>query len=149
MSIEGRSPGERPETVVSRRTLIKTAAGAGIAVAVAGTVGIANAGDTTRHDVSGSPLTTNPTASNAMSASTGGPVVVHVTSAGQLEIYTDGARTEIHDADLASRVSAAAKSSPAVIHVIDPAAGTLEVFGHDSRTQIRDTDLARRIIHAV
>jgi hypothetical protein len=88
---------------VSRRTLVKTAAGAGVAAAAVGMVGAAHAAgkpaSVESADLAGAPLAAGSSAAN-------GPVVVHVldAAAGTLEIFTNGARTQVTDADLANRI---------------------------------------------
>jgi hypothetical protein len=96
------STDDRAPFAVSRRTLVKTAAGAGVAAAAVGMVGVAHA--------AGNPSTSEAAAAGApLSAGTAhvanGPVVVHVVDAarGTLDIFT-GVRTQVTDADLANRI---------------------------------------------
>jgi hypothetical protein len=101
MSVEESTP-DGPSGSVSRRTLMKTAAGAGVVAAAVGAVGTAYA---TPYQAS---MPSTPVAGIAGIA---GPLVVHVTdlAGGRIDVYTDGVRTEIHDADLAHRIARAAQ----------------------------------------
>jgi hypothetical protein len=123
---------------------MKTAVGAGVVAAVAGTVGIANAGPTTRDEVSHGA----PAGSGAAPSAAGGPVVAHVVDrrAGTVELFTNGSRTQVHDADLATRIARLGSATPVVVHVAD--GGDLEVFSSGARSLVRDADLATRILHA-
>jgi hypothetical protein len=145
--IEPESP-----THVSRRTLMKTAVGAGVAVAVTGTIGIAHADTGTRwQPAAGAPLSVGGRAAAApVSMQAHGAVVAHVANAkaGAVELFTDGACTQLHDTDLAGRIATVGSGSPVVVHVLDASAGTLEVFSDGSRVQIRNADLAHRIVTA-
>jgi hypothetical protein len=98
-------------SAVSRRTLMKTAAGAGVAAAAVGIVGVAHASGTAK-TAEAAPLAGAPLAGAAMPvADTNGPIVVHVTdvSAGTVEVFAGDSRTEIHDVDLAARIAHAAR----------------------------------------
>jgi hypothetical protein len=137
---------------VSRRTLVKTAVGAGVAVAIAGTVGIANAGTTASHQSTGSPLTAGGAALSTNSAAhVNGPVVVQVVNAhtGTLEVFSAGERKSVHDADLAARIGRVSSAGPVVVHVVDAGTGALDVFSNGSSRQISNADLANRIVQAV
>ncbi|HEY2792131.1 MAG TPA: hypothetical protein VGJ28_07245 [Micromonosporaceae bacterium] len=107
MSEHDRGDTRGPAPSVSRRTLVKTAAGAGVAAATVGIVGAAHASgkpaDTEAAVLAGAPLTAG--------SSANGPVVVHVldAAAGKLEIFTNGDRTEVTNADLANRILRVAK----------------------------------------
>lgn len=98
-------------SAVSRRTLMKTAAGAGVAAAAVGIVGVAHASGAPKQaataTLAGAPLTVGETAQ----ATAAGPIVVHVTDvrAGTLEVFADDSRTQIHDVDLAARIARAAR----------------------------------------
>jgi hypothetical protein len=93
---------------VSRRTLVKTAAGAGVVAATVGMVGAAHAAGTPSSEESAA-LTGAPLAAGSSAAN--GPVVVHVldAAAGTLEIFTNGSRTQVTNADLANRILRVAK----------------------------------------
>ena len=89
----------RPVTEhVSRRTVMKIGAGAGIVAATTGATGIAFA----------SPGTGD----GADSVTANGPIVAHVSdfAAGTVELYTGGTRRQITDHDLARRIARAARS---------------------------------------
>jgi hypothetical protein len=138
---------DRPASSVSRRGLMKTAVGAGIAVAVVGTVGIAQASPSGKHtDELTGPVTGAALTSDAAMAN--GPVIVHVVdSAGTLEFFAGETRTQKSDRDLAGRIGRVASASPIVVHVLD-GKGSLEVFSDGTRTQIHNQDLANRIVRA-
>lgn len=89
---------------VSRRTLMKTGAGVGVAAAVA-TAGVAFAGPTQRAETGAKPTGTG-------GSSTDGAVVVHVLDAskGTAEIFTNSARRQIKDHDLVARIVRAARA---------------------------------------
>ena len=97
---------------VSRRTLVKTAAGAGIAAAAVGMVGVAHASTPSQKNAAaGAPLaTTGRSTATARQTAAAGPVVVHVTdfAHGTIEVFTDGIRTQMTDVDLANRIASAA-----------------------------------------
>lgn len=140
---------------VSRRTLVKTAAGAGVAIAVAGTVGIGHASTGAPRQAAANSLGANSLAggtalTGGTAANLAGPVVVHVidAAAGKLEMFTNDTRTEIRDVDLATRISRVAGGRTVVVHVLDANAGTLDTFTSGTRTQIQDRDLANRIVRA-
>ena len=84
---------------VSRRTLMKTGAGVGVAAAVA-TAGVAFAGPT------------HGTATGAKPTGADGAVVVHVLDAskGTAEIFTSSARKQIKDRELVARIVRAART---------------------------------------
>lgn len=86
---------------VSRRTLVKTAAGVGVAAATVGAISAGGAVDTAA--AASSPHSAEETARHG---GVPGPVVVHVRdlSAGTLEIFTDGGRSQVTDVDLANRI---------------------------------------------
>jgi len=94
-------------TPVSRRTLIKTAAGAGAAVAAAGIVGF-TAGSATSHKAAGGGGTSLSAADAAAAA--GGPIMVHLVDVakGTVEVFTPTVHTQITDHDLATRIARAA-----------------------------------------
>jgi hypothetical protein len=89
---------------VSRRTLMKTGAGVGVAAAVA-TAGVAFAGPT-----HGTATGAKPTGAGGSSAD--GAVVVHVLDAskGTAEIFTSSARKQIKDRELVARIVRAART---------------------------------------
>ncbi len=99
-------------TPVSRRTLMKTAAGAGIVAATVGIVGVASAA--TSHGPStngGSGL--DPDGAAALAAghgATAGQIMVHLVdqAKGTVEVFTPTSRTQITDHDLATRIARAA-----------------------------------------
>ncbi len=101
-------PAPAVHTSVNRRTLMKTAAGAGVAVAAVGLVGVAHAGGTPQSTAAGAPLSGAPLAASIGSAAA--PLVVHVSdlATGTLEIFTNGMRTEVRDIELAQRIAHAA-----------------------------------------
>lgn len=84
---------------VSRRTLMKTAAGVGVAAAAVGFVGVAST----------SPSEPDVTAPDASAVN--GPIVVHLSDlkAGTVEIFTGSDSTQITDHDLAARIARAAQ----------------------------------------
>jgi hypothetical protein len=133
-------------SMVSRRGLMKTAVGAGIAIAVAGTVGVAHASGTTHtgtDELTGAALASSSNATVAHQM-----VVAHVMDThGNLELFSAAGRKQVRNADLAGRIAHSASGSPVVVHVLD--GSNLEVFSQDSRTQIRNQDLAHRILSAV
>ncbi len=135
---------DSPSTV-SRRGLMKISVGAGVAIAIAGTVGIAHAGGTSHaatDELTGAALgsSSNATVAHQM-------VVAHVMdSHGNVELFTAAGRKQVRNADLASRITHSAKGSPNVVHVLDNS--NLEVFSQDSRTQVSNKDLAHRILSA-
>lgn len=94
-------------SAVSRRTLMKTAAGVGVAAAAVGVVGVAQAASTpdAAHTSDASAVT------GSASASAAGPVVVHVTDFGNgtIEVFNGWSRKQITDRDLAARIALAAK----------------------------------------
>jgi hypothetical protein len=99
-------PGRHAQKVVSRvsrRTLMKTGAGVGIAAAV-GYAGVAFAGPP-----SGSAADAKPTGTGR--GAVDGPLVVHVidASAGTVEVFTGSARKQIKDHDLVARIARAAR----------------------------------------
>ena len=101
---------------VSRRTLIKAGAGAGVAVAVVGGVAAAatqHAGaGTDGHGGTGDRAATTDTAgSTDTAASPAGALVAHVTDlpAGTVEVFSDDTRTRVTDHDLAARIARAAQ----------------------------------------
>ncbi len=89
---------------VSRRTLMKTGAGVGIAAAV-GTAGVAFAGPTQRTETGA-----KPTGSGGSGAD--GTLVVHILdpSKGTVEIFTNSTRKQIKDHDLVARIVRAART---------------------------------------
>ena len=100
------APGPHAQLVgrrVSRRTLMKTGAGVGIAAA-AGTAGVAFAG------TSSAAADTKPT--SAGKGAIAGPLVVHVidASAGTADVFTSSATKRIKDHDLVARITRAAQS---------------------------------------
>jgi hypothetical protein len=86
-------------STVSRRTLMRTAAGAGVAAGAIGIVGAAGA-SSPEHAAGSSP--------DASTAA--GPIVVHVTDVrrGTLEVFAGDSRSQVHDVDLAARIARAA-----------------------------------------
>jgi len=99
---------DRPaRTPVSRRTLIKTAAGAGAAVAAAGFAGFA-AGNSTSHKAAAGSGVELSSADKAAAA--GGPIMVHLVDVakGTVEVFTPTVHTQITDHDLAARIARAA-----------------------------------------
>jgi len=139
-------------SAISRRTLIKTAAGAGIAIAVAGTVGVANAGATDHGHAAADAVAAGAPLTAGEATHVSGAVVVHVVDphAGTLEKFADGTRTQVHDADLTSRIGHLAADGPVVVHVLNAGTGTgtgtVDVFSKGAHSQIRNHDLAARII---
>jgi hypothetical protein len=89
---------------VSRRTLMKTGAGVGVAAAVA-TTGVAFAGPTQG-------TTTGVKPAGAGGSSADGTLVVHVLDAsdGTAEIFTNSARRQIRDRDLVARIVRASRA---------------------------------------
>jgi hypothetical protein len=138
---------------MSRRTLIKAAAGGGIVVAAGGAIGFSRIGVSAEHPESNAAASIAPAASAPLAAPTRltGPPLINVTNAGTgaLEVFSNGSRAQIHDHDLAKRIVKVGTTGPVVVQVVDEHAGTLDVFGSDTRTQIRDRDLAGRIVRAV
>lgn len=135
------NPGSVPP--VSRRGLLKSAAGLGVAAAIAG-VGIARADSPGTHRT-GAP---DDLAPNAVPAAYGtAPVVVHLVdaSAGALEVYATGTRRDVRDTALAARIARVGGTGPVVVHLVDPASGVLDVYGAGTRREVRDPALARRI----
>ncbi len=137
-------------SAVSRRTLIKTAAGVGIAVAVAGTVGVANAGASDHGHAAANALAGGAPLAEGVPGHGGGTVVVHIIDrhAGTIEKFADGTRTQVRDADLAGRITRVASGAPVVVHVMDARSGTLDVFSDGAHARIRNADLAGRIVRA-
>ena len=97
---------------VSRRTLIKASAGAGVAVAVVGGAGVAAAAVTDHAEGDGY----GKTGDRAATAHTDHPqvtgaLVAYVTdlSAGTVEVFSNDARTQVTDRDLAARIARAAQ----------------------------------------
>jgi hypothetical protein len=88
-------------SAISRRTLVKTAAGVGVAAAAVGIVGVANASQTSK-------AASFPSQESGTAAS--GPIVAHVTDlgSGTVELFSAGSRTQINDVDLAARIARAA-----------------------------------------
>ena len=86
---------------VSRRTLVKTAAGAGVAAATVGAISAVGAVSTAA--AASSP---HPAEATARHSGVPSPIVVHVRdlSTGTLEIFTDGGRSQVTDIDLAIRI---------------------------------------------
>jgi hypothetical protein len=99
-NVQGRPASRR----VSRRTLMKTGAGVGIAAAV-GTAGVAFAGPTQQTATGAKPT-------GADGHSTDGTVVVHILDAskGTAEVFTSSARKQIKDRDLVARIVRAART---------------------------------------
>jgi hypothetical protein len=96
------------ESTVSRRTLMKTAVGAGVAVGAVGIVGVSHASGTANQ------TTADQRGLSGASIAAGehnhaGPIVVHVTDVkgGTIDVFADNFRTEIHDPDLAARIARA------------------------------------------
>jgi len=89
---------------VSRRTLMKTGAGVGVAAAV-GTAGVAFAGPTQRTASDAKPTHTG-------GSNTDGTVVVHILDAskGTAEIFTSSTKKQIKDRDLVARIVRAART---------------------------------------
>jgi hypothetical protein len=112
-SVADAAPAAEARSAVSRRTLMKTAAGAGIAAATVGIVGVAHASGASKPSAGAlagaAPLTVGGHAGNTAAAAKA-PLVVHVTdlAKGQLDVFTNGNRTTIHDSDLANRIAHAA-----------------------------------------
>jgi hypothetical protein len=99
------APERKPSPIaVSRRTLVKTAAGASVAAAAA-TVGISGVA----HGSSGEREESAANAANSDAADGHGPVVVYLNGHRTLEIFTDGVRSQVTDADLAGRIARAAQ----------------------------------------
>jgi len=94
-------------TRVSRRTLMKTAAGAGIAAATVGIVGIASAA-TSHTPATAAGADTNGVPDSVASA--GGQIMVHLIdqAKGTVEVFTPTSLIRITDHDLASRIARAA-----------------------------------------
>ena len=92
---------------VSRRTLITTAAGAGVAAATVGIVGVAAASSTHRPATSGAPGLTS---ADAAGATVTGPIMVHLVdqAKGTVEVFTPTTHTQVTDHDLATRIARAA-----------------------------------------
>ncbi len=98
-------------TSVNRRTLMKTAAGAGVAAAAVGIVGAAPTTAAPRRSAELSHAAGAPVSGATEAASTAAaPLVVHVSdlAKGTLDVFTDGMRTQITDVDLARRIARAA-----------------------------------------
>jgi hypothetical protein len=95
-----------PTSSVSRRTLMKTAAGVGVAAAAVGVVGVASAASTPESAHS------DQSSQGSTTASASGPVVLHITDfhAGTIEVFNGWSRTQITDPDLASRIARAARA---------------------------------------
>jgi len=112
-SVEEITPATEAPSSVSRRTLMKTAAGAGVAAATIGVVGVANASGTPRQPSASSLAGGAPLAgpADARTAPAAAPLVVHVTdlAKGTLDVFTNGKRSQIHDTDLAHRIVHAAQ----------------------------------------
>jgi hypothetical protein len=89
---------------VSRRTLIKTAAGAGVVAATVGVVGVAQAAAPAAE-------TESTSTGSAATTATSGPIVVHVTdlATGAMEVFAEDSRIQITDTDLAARIARAAR----------------------------------------
>jgi hypothetical protein len=85
---------------------MKTAVGAGAAVAAVGIVGVSHASGTQKQTpadgaaLSGASIT-------AGEHNLAGPIVVHVTDVkgGTIDVFADNSRTEVHDVDLAARIA--------------------------------------------
>jgi hypothetical protein len=106
----------QPSFSVSRRTLVKTAAGAGAAAAAVGMVGVAyGAGNPSAQDTTaaGAPPAQKDANANVSATVANGPVVVHVTdfAHGTIEVFTDGVRSQVTDVDLANRIARATNSA--------------------------------------
>ncbi len=101
-------PDDVPASSVSRRTLMKTAAGVGVAAAAVGVVGVASAASTP----SGAGNSGAQSGTTHTSLGSAGPVVVHVTDfgSGTLEVFNGWTRTQVTDRDLATRIARAAKA---------------------------------------
>lgn len=98
------APGRPASKRVSRRTLMKTGAGVGVAAAV-GTAGVAFAGPTQRSATDAKPT-------GGGGSNTDGPLVVHILDAskGTAEIFTNSAKKQIKDRDLVARIVHAART---------------------------------------
>jgi len=88
---------------LSRRTMIKIGAGAGVAAALA-TSGVALAGQA-------APQSSGDALADGHGASTDTPIIVHLVDArqGTVEVYTSSACKQIKDHDLAARIARAAR----------------------------------------
>jgi hypothetical protein len=97
---------ETPGTSVSRRTLMKSAAGVGVAAAAIGVVGVAIG---TAHSGAIESEVDDGAAATLAGANA---VIVHVTdfASGRLEVFNGFTRTQITDRDLAARIARAAKA---------------------------------------
>ena len=95
-------------STVSRRTLMKTAVGAGVAVGAVGIVGISQASGTPKQTTADS-ATLSGASITAGEHNLAGPIVVHVTDvqSGAVDVFADNSRIEIHDVDLAARIARA------------------------------------------
>lgn len=98
------------ESTVSRRTLMKTAVGAGVAVGAVGIVGVSQASGTPNQTTADRPGLSGASIA-AGEHDHPGPFVVHVTDvkSGSIDVFADNFRTEIHDPDLAARIARAVR----------------------------------------
>jgi uncharacterized membrane-anchored protein len=87
---------------------MKTAAGAGVAAATVGIVGVASANSPSRKAAAGSAAEL--TAADAARAAAAGPIMVHLVDAakGTVEVFTPTVHTQVTDHDLATRIARAA-----------------------------------------
>ncbi len=107
----GASEAAPTRTRVSRRTLMKTAAGAGIAAATVGIVGVASAATSHRPAVAGG-AGQDASGGTAPGGATpvSGQIMVHLVdqAKGTVEVYTPTSLIRITDHDLATRIARAA-----------------------------------------
>lgn len=97
---------------VSRRTLIKAGAGAGVAVAVVGGAGVAAAAVTDHAEGDGySKAGDRGATTHTDHPQVAGALVAYVTDlpAGTVEVFSNDARIQVTDRDLAARIARAAQ----------------------------------------
>jgi hypothetical protein len=94
---------------VSRRRLLATAGGVGVAAAAVGIAGVASA--QTGEDAAGAADANDSVGVAAAAAEHDGPVVVHVAdlASGTLDVFTGTKHIQIRDKDLATRLLRAAQ----------------------------------------
>lgn len=92
---------------LSRRSLLRGAAGAGAAGLAAGALG--TTGTTTHTATSGTTGTTGASAATLTAATEKTPLVVHVRDArtGDIEVFAGPTQTRLRDRDLAARIAGA------------------------------------------
>jgi hypothetical protein len=95
---------------VSRRRLLASAGGVGVAAAAAGIAGVASA-QTGEDAAAGAADANDSVGVAAVAAEHDGPVVVHVAdlASGTLDVFTGTKHIQIRDKDLATRLSRAAQ----------------------------------------